>query len=258
MSYLHQVIASMTATVPASSESMRSADLLLLSPHNPISTTSASPVRRTCGHIYPTGLLSLCLSPSARTASEAAQEVRKTLVNLVQGLVRGDDPDCVLAILLRGRMQATSHLQERLTAVPTPHYSAVVNRANVSPNTKDITYLHAMLAYAAPLSTATIDDVRLACLHSRDNTLFQCLRRILAFSPLSPQETLILGSNVPVDEVDARDTDANAMSFLVDYEFEIVARALKGSFERTAEKRSSRIWRVGSAGVYHPDSDIYL
>ncbi|RPD57893.1 hypothetical protein L226DRAFT_540148 [Lentinus tigrinus ALCF2SS1-7] len=217
----------------ASSESTRSTDLLLLSPQHPIPSTSSSPGPSNL-QAYQTWLLSLLLNPSAWTASQAAQEVRKTLVNLVQGLVRGGDPNGVLAILDSCADACRSYdlslstiLQERSAAGHTPLYWAIVNRANPSPSAQDITYLRAMLVYAAPLSTATIDDVRLACLHSPNNTLFQCLRRIPAFSPLSPQERLILNSNVPVDEVDMRDTDANTMSFSVDFKIPMFQKRIR-------------------------------
>lgn len=205
----------------ASMESMRSTEMLLLSPEQPLASTSTSPGP---SYLQAAGSSSTpWWNLSAWTESQASQEVRRTLVTLVHDVVRGGNPDGVLAILdscadacRRYGLSLSSILQERSAAGRTPLYWAIVNRANVSPNPQDITYLRAMLAYAAPLSSATIDDVRLACLHSPSNTLFQCLRRIPAFSPLSDAEKLIMGQNVPLDEIDVRDTDADVMHFAVE------------------------------------------
>lgn len=219
----------------ASSESLRSTDLLLLSSDYPLASTSSYP-GPSSSPACPAGPSSYTpwWNLSAWTESQASQEVRKTLVNLVHDVVRGGNPDGVLAILdscadacKSYGLSLSSILQERSAAGRTPLYWAIVNRANLSPTAQDITYLRAMLLYAAPLSTATIDDVRLACLHSPSNTLFQCLRRIPAFSPLTEEEKLILGQNVPLDECHVRDTDADVMHFTVDFKIPMFQKRIR-------------------------------
>ncbi|KAI0358106.1 hypothetical protein OH77DRAFT_1494432 [Trametes cingulata] len=72
----------------------------------------------------------------------------------------------------------------------------------------------ALLAHAAPLSDATVDEVRLACLHTSNHGLFQRLRRSPAFAPLSGSDEGILGSNLPADDIEVEGVPGDEDSFV--------------------------------------------
>ncbi|KAI0690783.1 hypothetical protein C8T65DRAFT_587655 [Cerioporus squamosus] len=181
----------------------------------------------------------------------AVKEVRKTLVGLLHDLVRGGDAECVLAVLdsCAGTCKSygislSSILQERSAAGHTPLYWAVVNRPSLAPRAQDIHYLRAILTYAAPLSKATVSDIRLACLHSPNNTLFQSLRRIPAFSPLTEEEKLIMGQSVPLDEVNVWDHDADVLEFSVDFKIPLFQKRMRIARGVTLEFiAKGRLWQ---------------
>ena len=123
----------------------------------------------------------------------ATQEVRKTVTGLLKDLVRNQTIDsniscvgildsCSEACAANG-INMPNLLQQAYIEGHTPLYWAIVKRpadeseAQRSSSEADLPPLvRALLAYSAPLKPATVIDIRLACLHTCDQWLFQCLR----------------------------------------------------------------------------------
>ena len=104
-------------------------------------------------------------------------------------------------------------LQEPSVEGHTPIYWAIINRPS-PPEPDEPDLVSAMLSHAAPLTDATVDEIRLACLHTSDHALFQKLRRSPAFSPLTGTEEILLGGSVPVDDVDVADVKGDEGAFV--------------------------------------------
>ncbi|TFK84696.1 hypothetical protein K466DRAFT_624289 [Polyporus arcularius HHB13444] len=232
---------------------------------------------RRSGELHPLASSSPQPSPSSDSKSHAAssawwsswveppavKEVRKTIVGLLHDLVRGGDAECILAVLdsCAGTCRSygislSSILQERSAAGHTPLYWAVVNRPHLVPSAQDMEYFRAILTYAAPLSTATVEDVRLACLHSPNNVLFQGLGRIPAFSPLSEQEKLIMGQTVPLDEVDVQDFEADLLHFSVRFKIPMFQKRMRIAGDVTLEFiATGRLWQFSILVARQNDYD---
>ncbi|RDX48632.1 hypothetical protein OH76DRAFT_644098 [Lentinus brumalis] len=155
-------------------------------------------------------------------SSKAAREVRTTVLGLLRDLVKQGDAKGALGVLESCAdacksydLSLSSLLQEKSVEGHTPIYWAIVNRPALPPRPDDPDLVSAVLSHAAPLTDATVDELRLACLHTSDHALFQKLRRSPAFSPLSAKDELILGGNVPLDEVDVEDVKADEGAFIV-------------------------------------------
>ncbi|KAI0701010.1 hypothetical protein C8T65DRAFT_579875 [Cerioporus squamosus] len=155
-------------------------------------------------------------------SSKAAKEVRTTVLGLLRDLVRQGDAQGALGVLESCAdacktydLSLSSLLQEKSVEGHTPLYWAIVNRPALPPRPEDPDLVSAILSHAAPLTDATVEELRLACLHTCDHTLFQKLRRSPAFSPLSAKDELILGGNIPLDEVEVEDVKADEGAFIV-------------------------------------------
>ncbi len=144
------------------------------------------------------------------------------MLGLLRDLVKQGDAQGALGVLESCAdacksydLSLSSLLQEKSVEGHTPIYWAIVNRPALPPRPDDPDLVSAVLSHAAPLTDATVDELRLACLHTSDHALFQKLRRSPAFSPLSAKDELILGGNVPLDEVDVEDVKADEGAFIV-------------------------------------------
>jgi len=94
-------------------------------------------------------------------------------------------------------------LQEKSIEGHTPLYWAIIKQPSMHSyeNADEDDIVSSLLAYSIPLSKATISDVRLACLHAPNEHLFQRLRRLHAFAPLSGTEAMLLAKGTPPDEI---------------------------------------------------------
>lgn len=77
-------------------------------------------------------------------------------------------------------------------------YWAIVKR----PSLDDFELITSLMSHSAPLTTETMAEVRLACLHVGDQALFQCLWRSPEYGALSGSDRMLLGVTSPPDTVD--------------------------------------------------------
>ncbi|KAM5537909.1 hypothetical protein V8D89_008385 [Ganoderma adspersum] len=175
--------------------------------------------------------------PSAR----AVREVRATLLGLLRDLVKQNDAAGALGVLESCADACRTYdlslsvlLQEQSVEGHTPLYWAIINRPAHPPSAADggeagqgPDLVSALLAQAAPLSDATVDEIRLACLHTSDHTFFQTLRRSPAFSPLTGTEEILLGGSVPVDDVDVEDVKADEGAFVARFRMPLFQKRMR-------------------------------
>ncbi|KAH9957291.1 hypothetical protein BGW80DRAFT_214714 [Lactifluus volemus] len=101
-----------------------------------------------------------------------------------------------------GGLDFSTVLQEMLIEGKRPIYLAIVTRDKASENTRD-SLVFALLDACRPLSSATINTIRLACMVASDNVFLQELfKDIPPLSPLSAKDVLLLGPNNLRDHVD--------------------------------------------------------
>ncbi|OJT12098.1 hypothetical protein TRAPUB_11361, partial [Trametes pubescens] len=178
-------------------------------------------------------------------AARASKEVRATIQGLIRDLVKQTDPQGALGVLESCAdacrsfdLAISALLQERTIEGHTPLYWAIINRpaeSSESAPSDEPDMVTALLSHAAPLSDATVDELRLACLHTSDHGLFQRLRRSPAFAPLSGADELILGGNVPVDDVDVEDVPGDESGFIARFRMPMFQKRMRISEEISLE-----------------------
>lgn len=112
------------------------------------------------------------LSTLSFTASRTSKQVRQTVLALIRDLVVNvESPDllnsCADACRTYG-LDLSALLQEPFIEHHSAIYWGILNRRD--------TVLASLLAHAAPFSQSTISEIRLACLASSNQSLFQSLR----------------------------------------------------------------------------------
>jgi len=78
--------------------------------------------------------------------------------------------------------------------------------------------LTALLSFSTPLNPETVSEIRLACLLTSDQPLFQRLRLSSDFSKLSFVDEILLGATIPPDEISVEEVPGNEGAFVVDFE----------------------------------------
>lgn len=163
-------------------------------------------------------------------AGRQAKEVKATVLGLVRDIVQNSDTDIPSSISLldncsdacRAHNVAFSTvLQEKAIEGHSPIYWAIVKRPPVDCAPQGPDLLSSLLSMAAPLTDATISEIRLACLDTSDQTLFSQLRRSPAFAPLSGTDQILLGASVPPDDIEVEDVPGDEGAFIA--RFRIVA-----------------------------------
>lgn len=181
------------------------------------------------------------------SASRTAREVRTTVLGLVRDLVRYQhhNPTASVRILESCADACSSYslsfsslLQEKSIESHTPLYWAIVKRPpdiNEDSSAQIPDLLTALLSYSTPLTLGTISEVRLACLLTSDQLLFQRLRLSPEFSPLSGTDEMLLGGTIPPDEISVEDIPGDEGSFAVDFEIPHFQRRMNVSKEIVLE-----------------------
>ncbi|KIP09047.1 hypothetical protein PHLGIDRAFT_68360 [Phlebiopsis gigantea 11061_1 CR5-6] len=153
--------------------------------------------------------------------SKATKEVKATVHNLVRDVVRVPDAagisvlrNCEEACAAHG-LSFAAVLQEPAIEGHSALYWAVIKRPRDAPGAGGVELVEAMLAMAAPLAPAAVSEVRLACLQASDQALFQRLRHTPAFSPLSGTDEILLGADVPPDDVAVEEPAGSQGEFAV-------------------------------------------
>ncbi|KAI0827776.1 hypothetical protein BC628DRAFT_1368398 [Trametes gibbosa] len=228
-----------------------------LSPKSP-ATLSAKPSSKRVSSSW------FNFGPSAR----ANKEVRTTIQGLLRDLVKHKDAQGALGVLESCadachtyELSLSTLLQERTIEGHTPLYWAIINRPTdgevvaASADAPDV--FTALLAYAAPLSDATADELRLACLHTSDHGLFQRLRRSPAFSPLSGADELILGASGPVDDIEVADVPGDEVGFVATFRIPMFQKRMRISQEITLEFiAKGRMWMLKCLVARQSDSRL--
>jgi hypothetical protein len=156
------------------------------------------------------------------------RQVRATVLGLVRDLVKlqPNDHSVVAISILKSCADAcatnglsiSTILQEKSVEGHTPLYWAIVKRPAESPEPQEGNdLLTTLLSLSTPLTPATMSDVRLACLLTSDQALFQRLRNSPEFAPLSPTDEMLLDATIPPDEIMVENVDGVEGAFVVDF-----------------------------------------
>ncbi|KAF8192651.1 hypothetical protein K438DRAFT_1674868 [Mycena galopus ATCC 62051] len=199
------------------------------------------------------------LSGLGSAQGRVSREVRKTVSGLIHDLVSDQTIDsnvscvgilesCAEGCAAQG-VNLTALLQQRYIEGHTPLYWAIVKRPQEEsepPTSFELPPLiRSLLAYSAPLESATIKDIRLACLHNCDQWLYQCLRLCPDFGSLSHKDQLLLGMQVPPDTVTVGAPARHDAPFTVDFEFAQFQKRMRVLQEVHLEFIShARMWNI--------------
>ncbi|EGO26459.1 hypothetical protein SERLADRAFT_463545 [Serpula lacrymans var. lacrymans S7.9] len=243
----------------------------LVSPQEPSSSQPSSPFASSSqSHVDPTLQIKKLSTKKSKgptswfpfTASRTAKEVRITVLNLIRDLVKHPFPAASPAILDSCAEACVTHgisfaslLQQKSVEDHTPIYWAIVKRPAepTSPTEHDL--LTALLTRAAPLTESTVSEMRLACLVTNDQVLFQRLRLSPAFSPLSGTDEILLGANIPPDMIRVEDVASGVGAFIVTFEVPLFQRRMRISRRIVLEFIArGRMWSFSFSTVL-PEND---
>ncbi|KAJ7057958.1 hypothetical protein C8F01DRAFT_1027363 [Mycena amicta] len=199
----------------------------------------------------------------------AAQEVRKTVTGLLHDLVRNQSIDsnescvgildsCSEACAQNG-INMPNLLQQAYIQGHTPLYWAIVKRPadpseahRPSSEAELPPLVRALLAYSAPLTSATVTEIRLACLHTCDQWLFQCLRCSPDFPALPHKDQLLLGVQVPPDTIEIQVPSKHDAPFTITFAFADFQKRMRVTHEVKLDFIShSRIWEIAFIDYEH-------
>ena len=213
-------------------------------------------------HHSATSSVSASLSPSANSSNQrsggessskpeswyshalAANQVRSTILKLLRDLVKQhDSPHSATGVLescadacKTYNLSLSSLLQKKSIEDHSPIYWAIVNRppspthadTDLDPDpapSSDLVSI--LLSHAAPLTDATVDEVRLACLHASNHALFQRLRSSPEFAALSERDKLVRGSDGPVDEVSVEEVRGDEAAFVMKFRIPMFQKRMR-------------------------------
>ncbi|KXN87082.1 hypothetical protein AN958_09292 [Leucoagaricus sp. SymC.cos] len=158
--------------------------------------------------------------------SKMSKDVKSTTLGLVRDLVREEFQTPAATGILQSCAEACSSndvdfssiLQEKSIEGHTPLYWAIVKRKpdeSQDDGSQVNDLLTALLSYSAPLSPATVADIRHACLITSDQPLFQRLRQSPDFASGSAVDELLIGATLPPDDVEVVNFPDDEGSFAV-------------------------------------------
>ena len=140
--------------------------------------------------------------------SQQAKEVRATVRSIVRDVVKEPRTAASMGLLencadacYSNNLSFSEILQDPIIEGHPAIYWAIVKR----PSPNDFELITALMSYSAPLTTETMTEVRLACLHVGDQALFQCLWRSPEYGSLSGADRMLLGVNSPPDTIDVEE-----------------------------------------------------
>ena len=152
--------------------------------------------------------------------SQQAKEVRTTVRSIIRDVVKQPKTAASMGLLESCADACTSNnlsfseiLQEQSVEGHPAIYWAIVKRPSDSPD--DFELITSLMSYSAPLTTETMTEVRLACLHVGDQALFQCLWRSPEYGALSGADRMLLGVSSPPDTMDVEELPGQDGPFTV-------------------------------------------
>jgi len=140
--------------------------------------------------------------------SQQAKEVRATVRSIVRDVVKQPKTPASMGLLescadacASNNLSFSEILQDPSVEGHPAIYWAIVKR----PSPDDFELITSLMSYSAPLTTETMTEVRLACLHVGDQALFQCLWRSPEYGALSGADRMLLGVSSPPDTIDVEE-----------------------------------------------------
>jgi hypothetical protein len=150
--------------------------------------------------------------------SQQAREVRATVRSIIRDVVKQPKTSASMGLLescadacAANNLSFSEILQEPSIEDHPAIYWAIVKR----PCPDDFELITSLMSYSAPLTTETITEVRLACLHVGDQALFQCLWRSPEYGALSGADRMLLGVSAPPDTIDVEELPGQDGPFAV-------------------------------------------
>lgn len=150
--------------------------------------------------------------------SQQAREVKSTVHSIVRDVVKEPKTPASTGLLescadacYSNNLSFSEILQDPSIEGHPAIYWAIVKR----PSLDDFELITALMSYSAPLTTETMREVRLACLHVGDQALFQCLWRSPEYGALSGADRMLLGVTSPPDTVDVEELPGQDGPFAV-------------------------------------------
>jgi hypothetical protein len=150
--------------------------------------------------------------------SQQAKEVRSTVRGIIRDVVKEPKTSASMGLLescadacYANNLSFSELLQDPSIEGHPAIYWAIVKR----PSPDDFELITALMSYSAPLTTKTMSQVRLACLHVGDQALFQCLWRSPEYGALSGADRMLLGVTSPPDTVDVEELPGQDGPFAV-------------------------------------------
>ncbi|KAF9647720.1 hypothetical protein BDM02DRAFT_3097695 [Thelephora ganbajun] len=150
--------------------------------------------------------------------SQQAKEVRSTVRSIVRDVVKEPKTSASMGLLESCADACSSNnltfseiLQDPSIEGHPAIYWAIVKR----PSPDDFELITSLMSYSAPLTTETMTEVRLACLHVGDQALFQCLWRSPEYGALTGADRMLLGVTSPPDTMDVEELPGQDGPFAV-------------------------------------------
>ena len=183
------------------------------------------------------------------TRNRRAADIRKTVLEVLRDLVKQPHThnactllDACAAACTTNKQSLSTLLQEKSIESHTPLYWSIINKPACFDDGPDLISL--LISHAVPLTAATVDDVRLACLHTSDNALFQRLRSSSEFAPLSGKEEIVAGGSKSMDVITVENPEHDDTAFVVRFRVPMFQKRMRVSEEVRLE--------FIAKGAFHP------
>ncbi|KAF9257843.1 hypothetical protein L218DRAFT_965004 [Marasmius fiardii PR-910] len=184
--------------------------------------------------------------------SRKAREIRTTVLGIIRDVVKRTVDDGIEATGILESCHAAcadegipfnALLQEKSIEGYSAIYWAIINRKPPSNSAPDPLML--LLSYAAPLTPATVEEIKLACLITSDQPLFQRLRTSAEFIALSGTDEMVLGGATVPDEVQVVEITSDEGAFAVDIKLMKFQKRMRVSGEVGVDFIArGRMWRL--------------
>jgi len=184
--------------------------------------------------------------------SQQAKEVRSTVRSIVRDVVKEPKTPASVGLLescadacSSNNLSFSEILQDPSIEGHPAIYWAIVKR----PSPDDFELITSLMSYSAPLTTETMTQVRLACLHVGDQALFQCLWRSPEYGALSGADRMLLGVSSPPDTFDVEELPGQDGPFVVRLNIVKFETRMKVSGEIAFEfiaRGTSPVWKMVS------------
>jgi hypothetical protein len=160
------------------------------------------------------------------TSRTTKQTVHSTILNILRDIVKQKCPTTGSVSDILESLSETCHsysisfsslLQQKSIENHTPLFWAIILRRPLQlfPSSNDLVIT--LLSHSTPLMSATIAEMRHACLLTSDHALFQRFRLYPSFSPLSGADEMILGTSLSPDTIEVEEIESDRGDFLTKF-----------------------------------------